>query len=832
MARRYSPPKALPTDAAGLAVELKRQLDAVAQILAELDPEPGELDALTDEVVAVAAGSVTRLSPPAEGQTVVFPGADPSNRGKTIRLLVVAPQGPLTLRPLEDTINGAAALTTTAYGAIELRSDGLGDWLTSSNPLPSAEGAELDFAPTDATYLVQTPHADLPNARAAVSSAEIAPSFGVASVVSWAIVTASIVLSKLANLAGLSVLGRASNTSGVMAPITASSQGQLLTVSAAPALAWGQAITASYTDGSVTAVKLAADVTLEEVLSRGNNTGANSIEVDANQNIVFAGGSGLGDIQALAALNVRSAGAIDMRATTGNVGLAALAGNFNLSGVNQVNFTASAVAGFVRFTVNGVNRFWFTGTGAFAIGAGADRGTLGELFISQGDTTPIWGQAITASYTDGSVTLPKIATQAADTVVANVTGSPASPTAHSLATLFGGGLSYAAGVAAVGGSSYISVAASSIDWSGFDLHLGGVGSSQWKGIDLLNTSTITWTATAPGGTYLGLQLNVANNSIGPTQIDETAAYAWTGNHEFSGNVRLTEVFTSSLPANTDNMAIGNATIVRLDTAVLLGATVTGMVPVGDGHMVFVQNVDTGQTITLANDATSTAANRFLLPGTRDHVLPPGCGAWLRYDGTVQRWMSAESFTSFSVSLSPTTHNGTRALTLVEGNGIDFSTSSTDGNVTITAAVDAGDAFAWTGAHTWASTAEFNGAAQFDDDATFNAPVVFDDTIHKTGAFVTTLAAGTNNLAIGAVSVVRITLTGSQTLTGMVPTAAGQTVWIFNADSADTLTLGHLTTSTATNQFLCPNNVNYALPPRCGVAVWYDPTSSLWFVLGK
>jgi hypothetical protein len=272
VARRYAPPKALPRDPGALAVELQRQLDAVAQVLAELDPEPGELDALTDEVVAVAAGSTTRLSPPAAGQTVVFPGADPSNRGKTIRLLVVAPQGTLTLRPLEDTVNGEAALTTTAYGAIELRSDGLGDWLTSSNPLPAAEGAELDFAPTDATYLVQSAHADLPNARAAVASPEIAPSFSIAGVVSWAIVTASIALSKLADLAGLSVLGRASNTSGVMAAITATTADTLLRVNAAgTALEWGQATTGSYTDASVTLPKLAtqADDTFLANISGG-----------------------------------------------------------------------------------------------------------------------------------------------------------------------------------------------------------------------------------------------------------------------------------------------------------------------------------------------------------------------------------------------------------------------------------------------------------------------------------------------------------------------------------------------------------------------------------
>jgi hypothetical protein len=131
----------------------------------------------------------------------------------------------------------------------------------------------------------------------------------------------------------------------------------------------------------------------------------------------------------------------------------------------------------------------------------------------------------------------------------------------------------------------------------------------------------------------------------------------------------------------------------------------------------------------------------------------------------------------------------------------------------------------------ASAIAMDGPTTFSDDAIFSGPAAFDDTIFKRTAFSTTLAAGTNNLNIGAVSVVRFSLTGSQTLTGMVPTSVGQTIWMFNADSADTLTLAHLSgSSSAANQFLCPNNVNFALPPRCGVALWYDATSSLWFVL--
>lgn len=188
---------------------------------------------------------------------------------------------------------------------------------------------------------------------------------------------------------------------------------------------------------------LSVDATLAEILANGNTTGANDIHVSALRQLVFdSPGAGLGDIQSLGILNVRTASTMDFTAATGNVGFVATAGNFNMSGSSQIAMTVASAAGFVRMAVGGVNRFWFTGTGAFAIGAAADRGTVGELFISQGNTTPIWGQAVTDSYTDGSVTLPKIATQAAGTVLANVTAGVASPTAHALSTLAGSGLTY------------------------------------------------------------------------------------------------------------------------------------------------------------------------------------------------------------------------------------------------------------------------------------------------------------------------------------------------------------------------------------------------------
>lgn len=187
---------------------------------------------------------------------------------------------------------------------------------------------------------------------------------------------------------------------------------------------------------------ISVDATLAEILANGNTTDANDIHISTGQQVIFdVGGDALGDIQSLGTLQVRAASTVDMRAATGNFGLTAVAGQFNMSGTTQLNFTASAATGFIRFITNGTSRLIIAGDGSWQLAG--DDGTTGELLQSQGATSPpIWGTAVTASYTDGSVTLPKIATQAAGTVLANVTAGPASPTAHALSTLAGSGLTY------------------------------------------------------------------------------------------------------------------------------------------------------------------------------------------------------------------------------------------------------------------------------------------------------------------------------------------------------------------------------------------------------
>lgn len=97
-------------------------------------------------------------------------------------------------------------------------------------------------------------------------------------------------------------------------------------------------------------------------------------------------------------------------------------------------------------------------------------------------------------------------------------------------------------------------------------------------------------------------------------------------------------------------------------------------------------------------------------------------------------------------------------------------------------------------------------------------------------FNSTLAATTNNLAIGnSTTVVRIDLTGNQSLTGMVaPTLGGKPIILINISVTDSLTLVHDSTSTAANRFLLPNGTNLVIPPMSMLLAYYDQTQSRWY----
>ena len=131
----------------------------------------------------------------------------------------------------------------------------------------------------------------------------------------------------------------------------------------------------------------------------------------------------------------------------------------------------------------------------------------------------------------------------------------------------------------------------------------------------------------------GLTWDSTNREI---DVDQTATFAWTGAHAFGGQLRMSTEHNTTLSAQADDLAIGNASSVNI---LLTGdQNISGMVSGSSpGRVVFLTNRDPSNTLTVLNNLTSTAANRFLCPNDVNYAIPPRSGAVCVWNASTARW---------------------------------------------------------------------------------------------------------------------------------------------------------------------------------------------------
>lgn len=243
---RFRPPRDIPDIGptgplqARFKAWLRSTLVEIAEDMAALGRDSSNT-LIAQETIDVDVPSLRRVTPPVGGMGVRLPPPSAENAGKSVRLMIEAPVGALTVvsRPgigddgkvFQPTVNGEPRATFSVSGLVTFTSNGVNDWKTDAEfpaESPTVANAEEEQAGIDATYHLAVAHPDLPNARVADDSTEIAVDNSSPGLVSWFLNTASVAFSKLNNLAGLSVLGRASSSSGVMAAITATAGFQTL----------------------------------------------------------------------------------------------------------------------------------------------------------------------------------------------------------------------------------------------------------------------------------------------------------------------------------------------------------------------------------------------------------------------------------------------------------------------------------------------------------------------------------------------------------------------------------------------------------------------------
>jgi hypothetical protein len=99
-----------------------------------------------------------------------------------------------------------------------------------------------------------------------------------------------------------------------------------------------------------------------------------------------------------------------------------------------------------------------------------------------------------------------------------------------------------------------------------------------------------------------------------------------------------EISPTALEDNTDNWnPTGLSSSRYIRAAASAAYNLTGISAQSNGTEIVLWNGGS-HTITLKNDVTSTAANRFLTPGAADYALTQYKGVLIRYDGTSSRWV--------------------------------------------------------------------------------------------------------------------------------------------------------------------------------------------------
>lgn len=169
-------------------------------------------------------------------------------------------------------------------------------------------------------------------------------------------------------------------------------------------------------------------------------------------------------------------------------------------------------------------------------------------------------------------------------------------------------------------------------------------------LNYVNGSSVTRVGLDPGGSFdadvtdgtnwsnltntnQGLTLATSDGSVQSNLLHDNLGT------EMTGQIRGTGSSLASITANTNNWTtagFGNTSFVwfALDAAWdLTGIDATDFV---GGELLFFRV--SGAALTLKHNVTSTAVNRFDLPGNTDVVIADGAGGILRYDGDLTRWV--------------------------------------------------------------------------------------------------------------------------------------------------------------------------------------------------
>jgi hypothetical protein len=239
------------------------------------------------------------------------------------------------------------------------------------------------------------------------------------------------------------------------------------------------------------------------------------------------------------------------------------------------------------------------------------------------------------------------------------------------------------------------------------------------------------------------------------------------------------------------------------------ASLTGLAALpGDSEVTIVNiSTTTARILTLNHqNASSAAANRFILPNGLDWIIPNGGSATFKYSGTAARWYlknyCGNHFPS-GTTATPGVVIGTNVL-----NGIYYQGG------TVTGVANSSVAFSW-----GASNAQIN---------TFG-PIA--EAGYISPASIGTTQTNYSPTGFTSCSGIRQASSAPCTINSFAAMSSGCRVLFMNI-SANSITLLHDdgATGTAANRILCPGSVNCVVTANSCVWLFYDGTSARWRVV--
>ena len=399
----------------------------------------------------------------------------------------------------------------------------------------------------------------------------------------WTIDNSAVTSAKFRDSAGLSVVGRSTNTTGVVADITAASDGQVLRRSGT-ALGFGTISSAGIANDAVTSNKIAANnVTLDKIIT---------INTDSLLGRDTAGTGNVENIGLNSTLEMTGTGSLQRAALTGDV--TASAGSNTTSLANGTVSTAKIVDGAVtNIKINDVAASKLTS------------GTLPSSFAF-GTTT---ASTARINYSGGNPSLIT-SNSANETTIFSQDGEQYVTTNNTLVSLGSG--------------------TSKLDFIDGELRIYDSDSTNYVGIKTPATGSLTanYTLTLPTDDGTANQVLTTNG---------TGTLSWTT--PSGGGSSPSVLSFSQFTSDQDNLTasgIADATVLRVSgnnsIVAITSIDATGM---ADGKEISIVNTGSQPIILQAEHPDGTATNRF--SGNGDVILAPRSNVRVVRDGTSERF---------------------------------------------------------------------------------------------------------------------------------------------------------------------------------------------------